>query len=61
LNLSKPITPGSTVYIIGAGAASTIVDANQLDNVLDVRGLRTAWLSGLTLRNGRSVNSASVE
>jgi hypothetical protein len=59
LDLSAPALPGLTIYIIGAGAARTIIDANKLDNVLDIRGRRDATLAGLTLRNGRAVTGPS--
>ena len=57
LNLSTPAYVLSTIYITGAGAARTIIDASQLDNVLDLKEGRVATLSGLTLRNGQTVNS----
>jgi predicted outer membrane repeat protein len=57
LNLSAPSTPPGTTYIIGVGAARTVIDANQVDNVLDVSGGRVATLAGLTLRNGLARSS----
>jgi len=44
------------ISIVGAGAASTIIDANQNDRVLSVQKGRTASLSGVTLRGGSLVN-----
>lgn len=41
------------VSIIGAGAASTIVDGGALDRVFAFRPTATALLSGLTVRNGK--------
>jgi CSLREA domain-containing protein len=43
---------GPSIALFGAGAASTIIDANQADRVLSVGHNRTASLSGLTLRDG---------
>ncbi len=42
----------STVTLNGAGAAATIIDANQLDRVIRVDG-GMATLANVTLRNGR--------
>lgn len=38
--------------IDGAGSGSTIIDANDIDRVLDVRGAASVSLSGLTVRDG---------
>src|SRR5262249_38673641 len=46
------ITPGPIITLVGAGAASTIIDANQLDRVLNVSPNRTPSVSGVTLRDG---------
>ena len=54
LNLTAPIHPDDKIYINGAGAARTIIDGNQLDNVLEVDPGRVVTLAGLTLRNGRT-------
>lgn len=53
LNLSVPAgyAPGPTT-IAGAGAATTIIDANGIDRVLSVGAGRTGTVSGVTLRNG---------
>ena len=55
LNISAPGYSGSTIYITGAGAARTIIDAGGRDNVLDVGVGRGVTLNGLTLRNGQSL------
>jgi hypothetical protein len=52
LNLTTPASGNPVITIIGAGAATTIIDANQLDRVLHVHSERTASISGVTLRNG---------
>ena len=58
LNLSVPsgYTPGPTT-ITGAGAAVTIIDAQQIDRVLTVDSNRTASISGVTFRNGFTVGN----
>jgi predicted outer membrane repeat protein len=46
------ITDDATIN--GAGATATIIDANAIDRVFEVRGTATAvTMSGLTVRNGR--------
>lgn len=53
LNLTDP--SGDINYITwirGAGAASTIIDANQLDRAFTVDPLRYAYIEGVTIRNG---------
>jgi CSLREA domain-containing protein len=52
LNLTTPANGSPEVDIVGAGEASTIVDANQIDRVLSVGAGRVAVVSGVTLRNG---------
>ena len=47
----------SHITINGAGAESTVIDANQIDRVLQVASGRTVELNGLTLANGRSPNA----
>jgi uncharacterized repeat protein (TIGR01451 family) len=48
------ITPGPTsVSILGAGAGSTIVDANYLDRAFQIENGATATISGLTVEHGR--------
>ncbi len=51
------ITSLSPVTIIGAGAATTIIDGNNTDRIFDIIGATTVSISGVTLRNG---NSAAV-
>ena len=52
LNLTAPASGDPLISIVGAGAANTIIDANQIDRVLHVDAGRTAVISGLTLRGG---------
>jgi CSLREA domain-containing protein len=55
LNLVTPAVGGQTVSLIGAGAASTIIDANHLDRVLAVDHGCTARIFGVTIRNGTRI------
>jgi CSLREA domain-containing protein len=55
LNLRAPVSGHPLIRILGAGAAGTIVDANQLDRVFAVEAGRDALISGLTVRNGYMV------
>jgi hypothetical protein len=52
LNLTTPANGNPVITISGAGAATTIIDANGLDRVLAIAAGRTATFSGLTVRNG---------
>jgi hypothetical protein len=52
LNLETPVNGDPVITIAGAGAALTIIDANQYDRVVRVHEHRTAYVSGVTLRNG---------
>jgi len=52
LNLTAPASGHPVITIIGAGAGTTIIDANQLDRVFLVNSTRTATISGVTIRNG---------
>ncbi|NQV25561.1 MAG: VCBS repeat-containing protein, partial [Rhodopirellula sp.] len=51
-------TPGIT--IIGAGALSTIIDAQRLDRVFDITSGATAELNGLTIRGGSATEGGGV-
>jgi hypothetical protein len=44
-------------WLIGAGAATTIIDAGGIDRVLCVRGGAVVGVSGVTLQNGRVSSS----
>lgn len=52
LNLTAPAAGNPVITIAGAGAATTIIDADGKDRVLTVADGRTAAISGVTLRNG---------
>lgn len=52
LNLTAPASGNPLITISGAGAATTIIDANQIDRVLKVSPGRTAIVNGVTLRGG---------
>lgn len=46
--------------IIGAGAAQTIIDGNDLDRVLHVLPGANLKLSGVTIRNGSAINAGGL-
>ena len=52
LNLTTPSNSSIPIGIVRAGAAVTIIDANQIDRVLYVDANRIATLSGATITNG---------
>jgi len=52
LNLTTPDSGNPVISIEGAGAESTIIDANQLDRVFRIAYGRTAQISGVTIKNG---------
>lgn len=52
LNLTMPASGNPVIGIVGAGAASTIVDANQIDRVFAIDAGRTVSMSGITVQNG---------
>jgi hypothetical protein len=52
LNLTTPVSGNPSINIVGSGAATTIIDANQLDRVFLVHPGRTATISGVTIRGG---------
>jgi uncharacterized repeat protein (TIGR01451 family)/CSLREA domain-containing protein len=55
------ITSGpSSVSVLGAGAASTTVDANFLDRAFEIDSGATATISGLTIEDGRTASIGSV-
>ena len=59
LNLTTPQpSTDPLITLAGAGAASTIIDANQLDRVLKIEPDRTATVSGVTLRGGFVTNGS---
>ena len=46
--------------ITGAGAATTIIDAGDLDRVFHVTGVFTATISEVTIRNGSAAEGAGI-
>jgi hypothetical protein len=59
LNLSTPIVAAATIVISGAGAGTTVIDANQIDSAMEIETGRIVTLRGITLRNGRTAPSRS--
>lgn len=55
LNLTTPVSGDPLITIQGAGTAATIIDANQLDDALNVAYARTVSITGLTIENGLAV------
>lgn len=53
LELSNPPFGTTYIKIIGAGAATTIIDGNAADRVVHISPLRPSLISGVTIRNGR--------
>jgi CSLREA domain-containing protein len=51
LNMTAP-GAGQSIIILGAGAASTIIDANYIDRALRIQGGRVATIADVTIRNG---------
>jgi len=52
LNLTTPGSGSPVITILGADAATTIIDANQLDRVFHIHANRVAAISDITIRNG---------
>lgn len=51
-NLNFNTGLAAAIVIAGAGASSTVIDANRLDNALSISINRVITVSGLTIRNG---------
>ena len=60
LDLSTPAVGNPVITIRGAGASLTIIDANQIDRVLDVKGSRIATISDVTIRGGLLASNSSL-
>jgi hypothetical protein len=56
LNLTSPTIGSPVITIIGAGASTTIINANQLDRVFHIGAGRTASITGVTILNGYSIS-----
>jgi hypothetical protein len=56
LNLTTPASGNPIITITGAGADTTIIDANQIDRVLHIHAGRTVNITGVKIRNGYTAN-----
>ncbi|MEO8673799.1 MAG: CSLREA domain-containing protein [Tahibacter sp.] len=52
LNLTVPQIANQPIQVVGAGASSTIIDANHSDRAISIAQGRVAYFSGITIRNG---------
>jgi hypothetical protein len=52
LNVTAAVSGNPVISLVGAGAAATIIDANQIDRVMMIDLGRTVNVTGVTLRNG---------
>ena len=52
LNLRSPLSPGQVISIEGASAASSVIDADQIDRVMTIDRDRVAIISNVTIRRG---------
>ena len=57
-NATGDLDISGDVVITGAGAASTTVDANEIDRVFDIHSNTTATIEGLTITGGRAPDGA---
>jgi large repetitive protein len=58
-NLTQPNTGNQFIAVFGAGAASTVIDANQIDGVFNIDPGRSAGFADLRIRNGRRQGGGS--
>lgn len=56
LNLTTPASGNPIITITGAGADTTVIDANQIDRALHVHTGRTVSITGVKIRNGYTAN-----
>src|SRR5471030_565903 len=59
-NASGDLDLRSDLKIQGAAAASTTIDANQIDRVIEVLGGVTATIAGVTITGGRTPDGANA-
>jgi len=59
LNLNAPPAGTSTISITGAGAATTVIDADHIDRAFNI-ATRVATISGVTVRNGSAGNGGGI-
>ena len=55
LNLTTPSSGSSVITLIGAGASTTIIDANQINRVFSIAAGCTVIITGVTIRDGDSL------
>lgn len=56
LNLKSPAVGSPTIQIVGAGAATTIIDPDGLSRAFEIESFRGASITGVTIRNGYVLN-----
>ena len=54
LNFTSPLTGGQIISIEGTSAASSVIDANQIDRVMNIDQNRVVSLSKVTIRDGQT-------
>ena len=52
LDFLSPSTGNPTIFLMGSGMDTTIIDANQIDRVIEVGLDRTVVINGVTIRHG---------
>ncbi|HMM68022.1 MAG TPA: hypothetical protein PKC03_13875, partial [Dokdonella sp.] len=52
LDFLTPVTGNAVISVVGAGMSTTIIDANQIDRVIQVYRDRTVRFYSLAIRNG---------
>lgn len=52
LNLESPLSPDQFISIEGASAASSVIDADQIDRVMTIERDRVVTISNVTIRGG---------
>jgi predicted outer membrane repeat protein len=57
LNLTAPLSGHPVMTITGSGAATTIIDANNIDRVLHIEAGRQAKISGISVIQGKVTNN----
>jgi predicted outer membrane repeat protein len=58
LNLTAPLSGNPVMTITGSGAATTIIDANNIDRVLHVEAGRQAKISAISVIQGKITNDS---
>jgi CSLREA domain-containing protein len=52
LNLTASLDPNQRIYLVGANALTTFIDANQTDRAISISAGRSASIASVTVRNG---------